>query len=141
MRKDMYQQIMDAKQCMGCMHEGFIVTSTDGTIIETSQAAERILEAPSLSLKGRQVREICPVTDTYDELIRQVASGGRILNKSVAIFAEHSKQDLTGILGHHLTPVRIPGSFGVIFSQGECVVTCRHTLASAPALTVCGSSV
>ena len=38
---------------------GSIVTSTDGTIVETSPAAERILEAPSLSLKGRQVRDLC----------------------------------------------------------------------------------
>ena len=31
---------------MGCMHEGLIITSPDGTIVETSPAAERILEAP-----------------------------------------------------------------------------------------------
>ena len=37
------QQVMDAKQCLGCMHEGLIVTSPDGMIIETSPAAERIL--------------------------------------------------------------------------------------------------
>src|SRR5215510_410195 len=97
MRKDMYQQIMDAKQCMGCMHEGFIVTSSDGTIIETSQAAERILEAPSLSLRGRQVREICPVTDAYDELIRQAVSGGRILNKSVMVLAGDSKRKIVNM--------------------------------------------
>jgi len=94
MAKDTYQQIIEAKQCMGCMHEGFIVTSPDGTIIETSQAAERILEAPSLSLKGRQFREICPVTDAYDELIRQVVSGGRILNKSVIVLAGESKRKI-----------------------------------------------
>src|SRR5215470_5021948 len=97
MPKDTYQQITDARQCMGCMHEGFIVTSSDGTIIETSQAAERILEAPSLSLKGRQVREICPVTDAYDELIRQVVSGGRILNKSVIVLAGEGKRKIVNM--------------------------------------------
>jgi len=97
MRKETYQQVMDAKQCMGCMHEGFIVTSVDGTIIETSQAAERILEAPSLSLKGRQVREICPVADTYDELIRQAVSGGRILNKSVIVLAGEGKRKIVNM--------------------------------------------
>ncbi len=52
MNETIREQIMDARQCMGCIHEGLIVTSTDGTIVETSPAAERILEAPSLSLKG-----------------------------------------------------------------------------------------
>src|SRR5262252_5639429 len=94
MRKDTETQIMDARQCMGCMHEGFIVTSGDGTIIETSPAAERILEAPSMSLKGRQVREICPVVEAYDDLIRQTGSGGRILNKSVLVCAGDSKRKI-----------------------------------------------
>src|SRR5215469_2501920 len=81
------EQIIDAKQCMGCMHEGLIVTSVDGTIVETSPAAERILEAPSLSLKGRQVRDFCSLQDIYDELIRQTGSAGRTLNKSLVVCA------------------------------------------------------
>jgi PAS domain S-box-containing protein len=97
MRKDIEQQTIDAKQCMGCMHEGFIVTSSDGTIVETSPAAERILEAPSMSLKGRQVREICPVIDAYEEMIRQTASGGRILNKSVIVLAADSKRKIVNM--------------------------------------------
>jgi len=92
MKENIQQQIITAKQCMGCMHEGFIVTSPDGVIVETSPAAERILEAPSLSLKGRQVREICRVGDAYDELIRQAASGGRILNKSVIVLAGEKRK-------------------------------------------------
>jgi len=92
MKENIQQQIITAKQCMGCMHEGFIVTSPDGVIVETSPAAERILEAPSLSLKGRQVREICRVGDAYDELIRQAASGGRILDKSVIVLAGEKRK-------------------------------------------------
>src|ERR1051326_6781538 len=87
MEENLQQLIMDAKQCMGCMHEGLIVTSSDGTIVETSPAAERILEAPSLSLKGRQIRDICTLHETYDELIRQTDAGGRIMNKSVIVLA------------------------------------------------------
>src|SRR5437867_626701 len=96
MKDNIEQTILSAKQCMGCMHEGHIVTSTDGTIIETSPAAERILEAPSLSLKGRQVREICPL-DSYDEMIRQTDSGGRILNKSVIVMAGESKRKIVNM--------------------------------------------
>src|SRR5207244_9229069 len=97
MKEDIQQQINDAKQCIGCMHEGLIVTSTDGTIIETSPAAERILEAPSLSLKGRQMREFCLVHDTYDELIRQTDSAGRSLNKSIIVTAGDSKRKIVNM--------------------------------------------
>ena len=88
---------MDAKQCMGCLHEGLIITSSDGTIVETSPAAERILEAPSMSLKGKQVREICPVHDVYDDLIRQTESSGRSLNKSVLVIAGDSKRKIVNM--------------------------------------------
>jgi PAS domain S-box-containing protein len=91
------EQIIDAKQCMGCMHEGLIVTSVDGTIVETSHAAERILEAPSLSLKGRQVREFCSTQDIYDELIRQTNAAGRSLNKSMIVLAGDSKRKIVNM--------------------------------------------
>ena len=97
MSENIQTQIMDAKQCMGCMHEGLIVTSTDGTIIETSPAAERILEAPSLSLKGRQVRDFCAARDAYDGLIRQANAGGRALNKSVIVVASESKRKIVNM--------------------------------------------
>jgi PAS domain S-box-containing protein len=79
------------------MHEGLIVTSSDGTIVETSPAAERILEAPSMSLKGKQVRELCPVRDVYDDLIRQTASSGRSLNKSVIVLAADNKRKIVNM--------------------------------------------
>src|SRR5215475_6793857 len=97
MNENIRQQIMEARQCMGCMHEGLIVTSSDGTIVETSPAAERILEAPSLSLKGRQVREFCSVQDIYDELIRQTGSAGRTLNKSLVVCASDSKRKIVNM--------------------------------------------
>jgi signal transduction histidine kinase len=82
---------------MGCTHEGFIVTAADGTILETTPAAERILEAPSMSLKGRQVRELCPVSAIYDDLIRQTDSGGRCLNRSVIILAGDNKRKIVNM--------------------------------------------
>jgi signal transduction histidine kinase len=97
MRENLQEQILTAKQCMGCMHEGHIVTSADGTIIETSVAAERILESPSTSLRGKQIRDICPVADAYDELIRQTVSGERALNKSVIVLAGDSKRKIVNM--------------------------------------------
>src|SRR5437899_2617604 len=97
MNENLHQLINDAKQCIGCIHEGLIVTSPNGTILETSPAAERILEAPSTSLKGKQVREICPVQDVYDDLVRQTESSGRILNKSILILAGDNKRKMVNM--------------------------------------------
>ncbi|PYS49552.1 MAG: hypothetical protein DMG13_23190 [Acidobacteria bacterium] len=97
MKEKIQQQIMDAMQCMGCTHEGLIVTSADGTIIETSPAAERILEAPSMSLKGRQVRDFYPVQDAYDELIQQTGRGVHSLNKSLIVRAGESKRKIVNM--------------------------------------------
>jgi PAS domain S-box-containing protein len=97
MSANLQQLIADARQCMGCMHEGLIVTSSDGIIIETSPAAERILEAPSMSLKGRQVRDLCPVRDVYDDLIHQTDSSGRSLNKSVIVIAGDIKRKIVNM--------------------------------------------
>src|ERR1700756_1973043 len=97
MDEKLQQLIMDARQCMGCTHEGLIVTSLDGIIVETSPAAERILEAPSMSLKGRQVREICPARDTYDDLIRQTDINGRSLNRSLLVNAGETKRKIVNM--------------------------------------------
>src|ERR1043166_2122224 len=97
MSENLQHLIKEARQCMGCMHEGLIVTSSNGTILETSPAAERILEAPSMSLKGRQVREICPVHDVYDELVQQTDASGRTLNKSILVIAGDNKRKLVNM--------------------------------------------
>jgi len=97
MNENFHLLIDNAKQCLGCVHEGLIVTSPNGTILETSPAAERILEAPSTSLKGKQVREICPVQDVYDDLVRQTDSSGRTLNKSILVLAGDHKRKIVNM--------------------------------------------
>jgi signal transduction histidine kinase len=96
MKDKIESQILAAKLCMGCIHEGVIVTSTNGVITETSPAAERILEAPSMSLKGKQVREICPI-DGYEELIRQATTESRIQNKSVIVLSAENKRKIVNM--------------------------------------------
>jgi len=97
MNENIPQQIMDAMQCIGCMHEGLIITTADGTIVETSPAAERILEAFSLSLKGRQVRDLCPAPGVYEELIQQTTGAGRSLNKTVVVLAGDRKRKIVNL--------------------------------------------
>jgi signal transduction histidine kinase len=97
MNKNIKEQIAEARQGMGCMHEGVIVTSTGGTILDTTPAAERILEAPLMSLKGRQIRELCPSLDAYDNLVRQTESTERTLNKSVIVLAGNNKRKIVNM--------------------------------------------
>jgi len=97
MKDDIQAQIHEARQCMGCMHEGLIVTSTDGTIVETSPAAEHILEAPSSSLKGKQVRELCDAPATYDDLVRQTDPAGRVSNQSFIVLAGGNKRKIVNL--------------------------------------------
>jgi PAS domain S-box-containing protein len=137
MGKDTYEQIIDAKQCMGCMHEGFIVTSTDGTIVETSQAAERILEAPSMSLKGRQVREICPMIDAYDDLIRQAEAGGRVLNRSVIVLAGENKKKIVNMSVQRIGNAETSG-FVHVFQDCADLRTMEERLVQAERLATIG---
>ncbi|MBI4473987.1 MAG: hypothetical protein HY646_15065 [Acidobacteria bacterium] len=97
MDEKLAQQILDAKQCLGCMHEGLIVTGADGTILETTSAAERILERPSLSLNGRQMRDLYALQNGYDDLLRQIEADGRILNKSVMLLAGERKRKIVNM--------------------------------------------
>ncbi len=72
---------------MGCVHEGMIVTTSEGAIVEASAAAERIFEVPPASLKGRRLQDLYLLPESYDDLIRQTNSDGETLNKSVIILA------------------------------------------------------
>lgn len=92
MSNNLQQQISEATKCMGCMHEGLIVTLADGTIIETSVPAERILEAPSMGLKGKQIRDFCPAVDVYEEVIRQADTVGCSFNTPIAVSADKKRK-------------------------------------------------
>jgi PAS domain S-box-containing protein len=97
MNGNLGQKILEARQCMGCVHEGMILTAADGTIQEASPSAERILETPSLSLNGRQVRELCPFRNSYDEILRQIESEGRIFNRSFVLLTHNGKRKIVNM--------------------------------------------
>src|SRR5215468_699531 len=80
---DFRESLLEVKQCLGCMHEGLVVTTTDGTIIETSPAAEHILEAPSVVMKGRNIHDYCLSPDVYNDMRRQAVDEVRALNRSL----------------------------------------------------------
>jgi signal transduction histidine kinase len=88
------ERILDAKQCLGCLHEGVVVTQADGTILELSAAAEHILETPSLTLKSRNIHEFCVASEVYADMCDRATREGRALNRSLLVATATGKRKL-----------------------------------------------
>src|SRR5688572_18143225 len=82
---DLRERMLDVKQCLGCAHEGIVVTDPAGRILESSPSAERILEIPSVDLKTRTIHEFCLAHDIYGDLCTQASREGRALNRSLLV--------------------------------------------------------
>jgi signal transduction histidine kinase len=91
------EKLLEAKQCLGCMHEGMLVTGLDGTIIETTPAAERILETPSVGLKGQKIEQFCCNRDMYEDIRNQAAHETRAINRSLLVSAGAGKRKLVNM--------------------------------------------
>jgi len=89
--------MLEAKQCLGCIHEGVVVTEQGGKILDTSQAAEHILEIPPLGLKSRNIHEFCGSGDIYDDLCQQASREGRALNRSLLVSTGNGKKKLVNM--------------------------------------------
>jgi signal transduction histidine kinase len=94
---DEVQAIHQAMDCIGCLHEGLIVTDAEGVVVETNLATDRILETPSLSLKDTNIRDLCPVKRSYDDLIRHVETDGRCLNRAIILQTKGGKRKLVNM--------------------------------------------
>jgi signal transduction histidine kinase len=86
--------MLDVKQCLGCAHEGVVVTDPNGKIIEATPAAERILEIPSLDLKSRTIHQFCLTQEVYGDLCSQASREGRALNRSILVSTGMGKKKL-----------------------------------------------
>jgi signal transduction histidine kinase len=97
--RSMEQQlaISETRNCLGCIHEGMIVASMDGTIIDAAPTAEHILNTQASLMKGHSVREFCAVPETYDDIRRQTIHDGRVLNRSVLMLAGPGKRKLVSM--------------------------------------------
>src|SRR5262245_10672274 len=94
---DARKALLEAKQCLSCMHEGLLVTSMDGRIEEATPAAERILETPSADLQGHDIREFCLTREIYDDVRREVTEDGRVLNRSFVVLTSTGKRKLVNM--------------------------------------------
>jgi signal transduction histidine kinase len=97
--KSLEQQlaISETRNCLGCLHEGMIVTSIDGTILDAAPTAEHILNTQASLLKGHTVREFCALPETYDDIRRQTIHDGRVLNRSLLMLAGPEKRKLVSM--------------------------------------------
>src|ERR1044071_8951253 len=91
------ERLQEAKQCMGCMHEGVLVTLMDGTILEMTPAAEHILEIPSLGTARKNIHEFCVVRDIYDDMRSLASRDTRSLNRSLLVLTGTGKKKLLNI--------------------------------------------
>src|SRR5262249_15277638 len=91
------EALLEAKQCLGCMHEGMLITSIDGTVIETTPAAEHILETPSAGLKGHNIEEFCLTREIYEDMRGQALHDTRALNRSLLVCSTTGKRKLVNM--------------------------------------------
>ena len=91
------ERMLDVKQCMGCGHEGVLVTALDGSILETTPAAEHILEVPSLDLKSHRVVDFCASADAYSEMLKQASREERALNRPIVVSTGAGKRKLVNM--------------------------------------------
>jgi signal transduction histidine kinase len=89
------EQILDAKQRLGCSHEGQVVVDMDGVVLETTPGADRILE--SLSLKGRQIRELCAIPGSYDDFVKSADGDSRVMNRPFILLAANGKRKIVNM--------------------------------------------
>lgn len=96
------EALLEAERCMGCMHQGMLVTAADGAITETTAAAEHILEVPLVTLKGRNIQEFLEARDAYDALCAQSSKDGKTLNRPFVFCTPGGKRKLVNMSVQHL---------------------------------------
>jgi signal transduction histidine kinase len=79
------ERMLDVKHCLGCAHEGIVVTDSDGTIVETSLPAEHILETAAPDLISKNIHKFFQAREPYDDLCGQASKDGRALNRSILV--------------------------------------------------------
>src|SRR5689334_21826236 len=89
--------LYSARETLGCAHEGMLVTDSRGRVDETNLAAERILELPSLTLKGSDIRRVCAVHNSDDDILTHVTAEGRSLNKPIILQTGTGKRKLVNM--------------------------------------------
>ena len=110
------ERMLDAKQCMGCGHEGVVVTAPDGAILEVTPAAEHILETPSLDLRSRNIKDLC-AGDAYAELQSQASRETKALDRALVMTTGAGKRKLVNM---SIQRVEQDGGFRLVHVFQDC---------------------
>jgi signal transduction histidine kinase len=85
-----------------------LITDSTGKVDETNFAAEKILELPSLTLKGSDIRSLCAVRNSYEDMLRHVLHEGRSLNKPIILQTGSGKRKLVNMSIQQVDTQQVP---------------------------------
>jgi signal transduction histidine kinase len=88
---------LETGECVGCIHEGRMVTASDGLIVEVSLTAERILDSPAENLKNRNIHDLCADPVNYDDIQRQAVAELRVMNRSLLVITGTGRKKLLNV--------------------------------------------
>jgi PAS domain S-box-containing protein len=91
------EALAEAKLCLGCMHEGTVLTNLDGKILESSPAAEQILEVSASGLRDRTIQDFVGSREVYDDMLEQTSRDIRAMNRSLVMATDSGKRKLVNI--------------------------------------------
>lgn len=94
---DSREQVLWARQCLGCIHEGVVVTTLDGMIVETSPTAKHILELSPLDEAKRSMIDFSVVANIYEDMRQAASIEGRILNRPLLMKTASGKKKLLNV--------------------------------------------
>jgi signal transduction histidine kinase len=95
--------LLKARECLGCTHEGVIVTTAAGVIVENNIAAEQILETPSINLQGTGFARFCALASALDDLLDTTRSNERTMNRSFILVVPDGKQKIVNMSAQRLS--------------------------------------
>jgi two-component system, NtrC family, sensor histidine kinase AtoS len=80
-----HEAFQAAARCLGCSHEGQIVTNASGEIVDVDANAGQILEELPTRMEGRNIRDYCLLRESYDAIWRHASRTGRVQNRPLII--------------------------------------------------------
>jgi signal transduction histidine kinase len=89
-----FETFQAAARCLGCSHEGLIVTNAGGDIVDVDANAGQVLEELPTRMEGRNIRDYCLVRESYDAILRHTLRTGRIQNRPLILQSARGKRQL-----------------------------------------------
>lgn len=134
---DLREQLVSARQCLGCAHEGVVLTTPDGTIVDASPSGQLILELSPVDAPGRNMGEFAVAAAIYDEMRRAASNEERVLSRPLLMKTGGGKKKLVNI-----SIQRIEGASGVrlvhVFQDCADLHTLEQRLLQAERLATVG---